>query len=59
MTKTKKIYAILPEEKAWEFKERVVEYKIQGGINGVLKPFILEWMQRHPRRPDMKKSSAD
>ena len=55
----KKIYASLPEPEAWAFKVRVAEYQIPGGINGVLKPFIQEWMQLHPRKQETKKSSAD
>jgi len=57
--KTKKVYAILPENEAWDFKERVIEQKIPGGINGILKPYIRDWLQKHPRRPDIKKSSTD
>jgi hypothetical protein len=59
MVNTKHIYAILPIEEAWAFKERVTEYRIKGGINGVLRPYIQEWMQLHPKKQSTKKSSVD
>jgi hypothetical protein len=55
----KKVCAYLPENEAIDFKVRVTEYKIPDGMNGVLKPFIQDWMQRHPRKQETKKSSAD
>ena len=39
MKNIKHVYATIPEEDAWAFKERVTEYRIKGGINGVLKPY--------------------
>jgi len=59
MKNIKHVYATIPEEDAWAFKERVTEYRIKGGINGVLKPYIQEWMQLHPKKQSLKKSSAD
>jgi len=54
----KNIYCAVPESRAIEFKTRVAEYNVPGGMSGILRRAMEEWLRTHPPKP-LKKSSAD